>query len=362
MNILLVDDESILVESIKIGLEMKGYRVINADNASQALNLLDCDGVSIDMVVTDYVMPAMNGMELLAAIRRIRPNLPVIMMTAYAETSLVIEALKNYCDAFIEKPFKPETLISEIERVKSNPLRNTQAGNLHLLLPKIVHQINNPLCAISGFAELIKLNQNDGKSCKYADKIIDAVEQISRTNKEIINAGSGTIEEGRFLPIDIDVLIGRCLELFQGLFLIKKIQVKKTSPSCKIKVLGDEFELEQVFRNLLLNAVEAMDGLSNKKLTVTVTPRWVSSLVEIFIKDTGCGIREESLSKIFDPYHTDKCNGNGLGLEIVKNIVEKHGGKVQVESHVGIGSSFIVHLPVLKKDMENSCLMLGNEK
>jgi DNA-binding NtrC family response regulator len=117
MNILLVDDESIMVQSIKIGLEMKGYHVVNADSASKALNLLYGDGNSVDMVVTDYLMPTMNGMELLAAIRRFRPSLPVIIMTAYAETSLVIEALKNHCDAFIEKPFKPEALVLEIERV-----------------------------------------------------------------------------------------------------------------------------------------------------------------------------------------------------------------------------------------------------
>jgi CheY-like chemotaxis protein len=86
MNILLVDDEPVLVESIKIGLENKGYVVIEANNARKAMDLLHRGGQIIDLVITDYMMPAMNGMELLTTIRRNRPTLPVMIMTAYAET------------------------------------------------------------------------------------------------------------------------------------------------------------------------------------------------------------------------------------------------------------------------------------
>ena len=354
MNILLVDDEPVLVESIRIGLENKGYVVIEANNARKAMDLLHRGGQIIDLVITDYMMPAMNGMELLTTIRRNRPTLPVMIMTAYADTSLVIEAMKNHCDAFIEKPFTPEALISEIERVKLNLLRNTPSNDLRQFLPRIVHQINNPLLAISGFAELIRLNWGNGDVFKkYAEKILDAVEQIAQINKDIINAGS--MVEGRFEPVEIDTLLDRCLEMFHGLLILKNIQVHKQISMGRMRIVGDQFGLEQVFKNLFLNAVDAMDGMPEKKLNVTVTPRRDLTLVEIIVKDTGCGIRKELLQKIFEPYFTNKRDGNGLGLEITKNVVEKHGGKVFVDSNVGIGSAFAVHLPAIQMERDEKC-------
>ena len=104
MNILVVDDEAVMLDSIRIGLESYGYRIVEAHSAQQALDKLNNGNHDIDLVATDYLMPTMNGIDLLEAVRRSYPSLPVILMTAYAETDLVIEALKNHCDSFIDSP------------------------------------------------------------------------------------------------------------------------------------------------------------------------------------------------------------------------------------------------------------------
>lgn len=359
MNILVVDDEAVMVESIRIGLENKGHRVIEAYSARQALDTLSSGEHGIDLVVTDYLMPSMNGLDLLTAIRKRHPALPVILMTAYAQTSLVIEALRNRCDSFIEKPFNLDQLVAEIERIELHRLQNTKSSDLHQLLPRLVHQINNPLMAISGFAELIRLNGSNGALLqRYAENILAAVEQIDRINKDIMNAG--WTEEGTFEPVELDVLLDGCLEMFKGLFILKDIQVERKIPMHGRWVLGNQFSLEQVFKNLVLNAVDAMDGLIDKTLTITVTPRKNPEYVEVAIEDRGCGIREEFMTRIFEPYFTDKRNGNGLGLEIIKNIVEKHGGKVFVESQVGVGSTFIVRLPAMQ--MSRDAWPSGDDK
>jgi DNA-binding NtrC family response regulator len=127
MNILVVDDEAVLVESIKIGLQSKGHQVIAANCGQEALDYLFEGGQRIDMVITDYLMPGMTGIDLLVAIRQRAPTLPVVLMTAYGETKLVIEALKNKCDGFLEKPFTLDHLIQEIEAVN--------AGRLHRKTP-----------------------------------------------------------------------------------------------------------------------------------------------------------------------------------------------------------------------------------
>jgi signal transduction histidine kinase len=136
--------------------------------------------------------------------------------------------------------------------------------------------------------------------------------------------------------------------MFNGLFILKNVQVERNIPVPGLRVLGDRFSLEQVIKNLILNAVDAMDGRTEKKLNATITLLPDPTLIEIAIEDTGCGIREELLAKIFEPYFTEKRDGNGLGLEIIKDVVEKHDGMVFVESRVGVGSKFCIHLPVMQ--------------
>jgi DNA-binding NtrC family response regulator len=118
---LVVEDEPVMLESIRIGLENNGYRVFQANNVQQALDLLYFEGHRIDLIATDYLMPKTNGIDLLKAIRRSHPNLPVIIITAYADKNLAIEAVKNRCDSLIEKPFSLDHLVAEIERIKLSP-------------------------------------------------------------------------------------------------------------------------------------------------------------------------------------------------------------------------------------------------
>lgn len=348
MNILVVDDETTMVESLRIGLESNGYQVFGALSGEQALDHLCHGDHRIDLLITDYLMPTMNGLDLLAAVRRKQPSLSVMIMTAYSDTDLLIKALRDHCDSFIEKPFSLDQLMVEIERIRQYILKNTNSSELHHFLPRIVHQLNNPLSAISGYAQLIQNNIcNDVPLQEYVEQILAGVKQISRINREIMDAGRAA--ECKYEAVELNVLLEECLEIFQGLFTLKEIHVERRIPVSEHWVWGDRFGLEQVFKNLILNAVDAMDGQYDKKLCVAITLLPDQPSVEIVIEDSGCGIREELLPKIFEPYFTEKRNGNGLGLEIIKNIAAKHNGEVRVTSQVGAGSKFYVHLPVIQR-------------
>ena len=117
-TILLVDDERMFLRSLRIGLRSKGYRTIEAFGGPEALNRLDDPNTRIDMVITDYLMPHMDGITLLKKIRKKSKSIPVIMMTAFDEKALAIEAHSNQCDSFIGKPFTLNELIAVIEEVK----------------------------------------------------------------------------------------------------------------------------------------------------------------------------------------------------------------------------------------------------
>ena len=118
MNILIVDNNAVWLETLKRGLNISGHEVIEAMSAKEALmNLSNPDTPAIDLVLTDYGMAQMNGIELLKEIRIIYGSLPVIIMTAYAENSLLIEAFRNHCNGFIEKSYSLDQLMQEIKRV-----------------------------------------------------------------------------------------------------------------------------------------------------------------------------------------------------------------------------------------------------
>jgi signal transduction histidine kinase len=347
MNILVVDNETVMANSLRIGLGNMGYRVVNAYSGQQALDLLAHGNQTINLVITDYLMPGMDGLELMKVLRKANPTLPIVIMTAYADKSLIIEALKHRCDGFIEKPFRLDQLAAEIERIMSHLLQNSPSDDLRQLLPRIAHQINNPLTAISGYAQLIQLNRDNGEMVQdYAEKILAALKIIGCINQDIMNGR--LTKEDAFTPVELNTLLDGCLKMFQGMIVLKGIQVKKIVSVDELWVMGDRFSLEHVFNNLVLNAIEAMDGQTDKTLTVSVRPSHDLSSAEAIIEDTGCGIRSEFLKKIFEPYFTDKSQGNGLGLVVLNNCVEKHGGRVLVESRMGIGSRFTISLPAVQ--------------
>jgi two-component system response regulator FlrC len=118
MNVLVVDDEITQIEVLGRGLRSKGHKVLEALDADEALKRLTPSCMNkIELVLSDYLMPRRNGIELLKMIRKNHRFLPVILMTAFGEKDLIIEALRNRCDGFIEKPFTLDQLIEEMERV-----------------------------------------------------------------------------------------------------------------------------------------------------------------------------------------------------------------------------------------------------
>jgi len=118
MNILVVDDDMVQIESLRRGLRSQGHQVLGALSGAEALRrFTHSNTTKIDLVLSDYLMPGMNGIELLKKIRKNYGPLPVILMTAYGDRDLVIEALRNRCDSFIEKPFTLDQLMQEINRV-----------------------------------------------------------------------------------------------------------------------------------------------------------------------------------------------------------------------------------------------------
>jgi DNA-binding NtrC family response regulator len=185
-----VDDELIQIETIGRGLQRKGYEVIQAMNAEEALGIIRYHKTKIDMVITDYSMPGTNGLELLKKIRETHETLPVIMMTAHSDKELVIDALHYRCDSFLEKPFTLKELMRETARALSNAQHNGNDDFFSDFIPKHIDRINHPLSSIIGTAEHAMMQMDDPNAVKASfRRIVESAKQIAKINRENLKAG-----------------------------------------------------------------------------------------------------------------------------------------------------------------------------
>lgn len=343
MEILIVDDERDLLESLRRGLRCLHHQTHEVTRGDAALEMLQTTP-GIDLVITDHAMPGISGMELVERIHKQRADFPVIIMTAFGYKEMVVRTLKNPWSGYIEKPFTLKELTEEIKRVTApeqihrEPFSNT--------FYSLVHQINNPLMAIVGSAEL-SLEQDalnlspDGRSRLH--NIIAAAQQITSINQKIMDLGKALEEAPR--AIDVRVVLHRCVQMNADLMQLKRIELQWAQQHAHCFTMGRPFALEQVFKNLLRNAIESMEDCKTRRLTLSIVNRTEIGQVIVRIEDTGQGIAEDLLSRIFDPHFTAKPDGNGIGLAVVKRVVEHMGGCVDVASRPGAGSRFTIMLP-----------------
>ena len=218
-------------------------------------------------------------------------------------------------------------------------------ASLGKLAAGIAHEINNPLGGILIYSSLMMedLPEEDSRRGDLA-RIVQEAGRCKEIVKSLLEFARQT--EPRMEPTDINRAINDGLFFLVNQALFHNIQiVKKFDPFLPF-VRGNGSQLKQVFMNIIVNAAEAMHGSGT--LTITTSPAPDRKMVFVEFTDTGEGIPEENLTRIFDPFFTTKevGKGTGLGLATSYGIVEDHGGKINVKSKVGVGTTFTIELPI----------------
>ncbi len=212
----------------------------------------------------------------------------------------------------------------------------------------IAHEIRNPLAGIQGAIQILaKGFPVEDPRREVTDEIQKQISKLERLVKDLLNYAKPV--PPNYLETDINQLVDKVLSFFinqKGEPDNLKIVKKFFSPLPK--VMGDPSSLEQAFLNILLNAQNAMP--KGGILTVSTRPLIIDDIhgIQIIFEDTGIGIPEANLPKIFNPFFSTRPNGTGLGLSITKNIIDQHGGRIEVESQVNIGTKVIITLPAMK--------------
>jgi two-component system NtrC family sensor kinase len=221
----------------------------------------------------------------------------------------------------------------------------------------LAHDIGTPLNIISGRAELIKRRLEEKEEAqKDLNIIVQQTERIAKIIQQLLGFVRKKRPEQKAL--NVGLLLETTLEFFDYLIQKQGIRVVKEVETPLPPVIGDLDQLNQVFSNLFLNAIQAMS--QGGRLRLSVSPKWISKeglnererlYIEVGIEDTGVGMAKDVLEKIFNPFFTTKeeDKGTGLGLTVSQGIVEDHEGWIDVESEVGTGSVFKVYLPSLQE-------------
>jgi len=222
-----------------------------------------------------------------------------------------------------------------------NLRRLDRLASLGTLSASMAHEIKNGMVAIKTFVDLLAQKNQDAELTSVVGRELQRINAIVTQMLRLAAPKSAVLATVR-----VHDLLDHSLRVLQHQVSAKMILVRKNYRAQPDTVRGDDAQLQQVFMNLLLNAIEAMG--TNGVLTVDteiVDPGKASCLLKISVQDNGVGIAPENLARLFEPFFTTKKNGTGLGLAISKRIVQEHHGAIEVRSETVRGSTFMLLLP-----------------
>ncbi len=261
-----------------------------------------------------------------------------------------MEKLTELNASLVERNADLENALAQLRRAQEELVKSEKLAAAGKLTAQLSHEINNPIHNIRSCLETaLKKMPDEITSRQFVQLAHDEVLRIGKLVRQMLDFYRfGQIE---LQAVDLNAALTEVLAGSQRRFEEHRIVVSRDLDRNLPVVQASRDQMKQVFLNLVLNAIEAMPNGGR----LEASSASVNGLVEMIIRDTGCGIPPENLAKIFDTFFTTKraVHGVGLGLSVCYNIVHQHGGAIEVQSEVGKGSAFVVKLPLVEKTASN---------
>jgi len=269
---------------------------------------------------------------------------------------LVFQPLRNRIQEGVDRVFfrgnyyyqkTINDLSAENLKLYRNLLQADKLAALGTIAAGMAHEIKNPLASIKGLTQVLPENLSDAEFInKYSEIVPRQLDRINRIVEDLL--AFGRPKELIMREAAVDRILEEVLRLVENQCLKSNVEIIREFYSVP-PILADSERLSQAFMNMILNAVQAMPG-GGKLLIGCKTSE---DEIEVEISDSGKGIPENKLPNIFDPFFTTRETGNGMGLAVTYRIIKEHGGKIEVESELGAGTTFKVFL---KKDLNHASL------
>jgi signal transduction histidine kinase len=371
-RILVVDDEPGIREGCRRALEMEGHKVETAASGSEGLRLVQEH--PFDLVLLDVVMPDIRGTELLEPIHAKDPDCVCIIITAYATVELAVQAIRSGAYNLLMKPFTSDFLLLAVRQglerrqlsLESKRYQKLEQEAAQLTRDKadleridrfkttfmftVAHELRAPLAAIQSFLlALAKGYVPPDQLEKTAQRTVDRTGELLDTVDDLLQLSSAKGEQKTQKREVVSLA-----ESLEKVFALQKAHADEKRIAFVLEIRGrpqveaQPGQMTQLWTNLISNALKYTP--TGGRITVSLESKggWAIGSV----KDTGIGIAQEDQARIFEEFYrtaqakTMEHRGTGLGLPLVKQIVEGHGGTIEVESAVGKGSRFTIRLPI----------------
>src|SRR5271157_1436938 len=378
-KVLVVDDEPDVLRSVHDLLRID-YEVVTCQQASEALDHLKA-ATDVAVILSDQRMPGMTGVELLQQARLIRPETTRLLFTAYADIHTVIDAInQGQVFRYITKPWEAAELESVIRQAverhdmiveKNQLLAELQTANAKLteanrlkgiFLEVASHELKTPVTVVLGLTDLWKLSLADdatGPERQWVERINAVARRLAKTVQRMFKLVENK-EFGQTLnlePVELEPLVREAIEELTPYLEAREQRVEVEIEPQFGSIDADSSKIMDILINLLANAIKFTPDRGTIRVqaqSLEGNPGWV----RVAIKDEGVGVHPSEQQYLFEPFFTgfDTLHhssgeyqfgkrGIGLGLCLVKTFVELHGGRVEVQSTPGRGSSFGFLLP-----------------
>jgi signal transduction histidine kinase len=365
LTVLLVEDDRDTRENVADILELDGHCALlcaNCQEALQAINAMDRQQLSSLAVIVDWRLPDGDADQLILKMLVRVPDLPIVVVTGYRELDTSISALRAGAYDYILKPINPDVLRSTLQRIAERwrHLQQIEAGR-NMLVQKerlaaigqmvagLAHESRNALQRSQACLDNLSLDlQNRPESLLLVERIQKALDDLRSLYEEVRDYAAPIVLKKQSANI-VDLI----QQIWQELTHFSKANLQfmcEQKGDEEIRVSVDASRIEQVFRNLLENAMSACGESGAIRVSVSIENqeaarnRWA----RIDIADNGPGFDPDIEQQLFEPFFTTKTKGTGLGLAIVRRIVEAHGGSVHASRQGSGGAMFTVCLPLVE--------------
>ena len=337
---------SLLIELLRVRkIPLERERVIHSFSWQEANQLTQ----DFERLHASYVIPLIYQDELIGLIP-LAPQSEARFFTSQdlkSFSEFAREAAKAFRNAALFDELKENN--QELMKIQSHLIHSAQHSAIAQLATGLAHEIHNPLTIISGKAQILLLKRD---KIAFDDQVSEVLKTIVKQTKRaaditrkllMFSESHKSIKE----PVDLEMVVNDTIALLSYQVSLDQIQVLKRFEQPIPKLTGNKAELREAFLNIFLNAVQAI----GTKGTVEVRLRVRKELqaIELSVRDSGCGISDEDLPKIFQPFFTTHQGKSGLGLFVTQQIVHGYGGSTRVESMAGQGTAFYIHFPCVRK-------------
>lgn len=359
----LEDDVGLIERTLsKQGIQFVSKRVDTRDEFVEAL-----EAFGPDVILSDHALPQFNSLEALTICRKQNVDVPFILVTGTVSEEFAVSCLKQGADDYVLKsnlvrlPSAIQNAMKqrhhEVKRKnaeKALRMQNEELVKINKELDSFVysvsHNLRAPLMSVLGLLNIVQVEnkKTDSSMGSYFDMMQQSIHKLDDTLKEILDYSRNARSELNIEQVEFRKMVEDSFDRMKYMegseFIEKKISVEETSV-----LFSDAYRISVIINNLVSNAIKYRDPKKEQSI-IHISATIDAAVLRVNFSDNGIGISQEYINKIFDMFFraTDRSEGAGLGLYIVKETVDKLHGRIEVKSRIGVGTTFEITIPNMK--------------